>query len=87
MTFFLRRFTEMRSKSLRWKLLSWNALMMCGLALAAGVLLYANVRRNLEREVDGRIWSHAIGLSRVVTPIGGLAFLIGWAILVWSVAR
>ncbi len=45
--------------------------MMCGLALVAGVLLYANVRRNLEREVDGRIWTHAIGLSRVVTPIGG----------------
>jgi len=22
-----------------------------------------------------------------VTPVGGLAFLIGWAILVWSVAR
>ena len=22
-----------------------------------------------------------------ITPIGGLAFLIGWAILVWSVAR
>jgi two-component system OmpR family sensor kinase len=61
----------MPSKSLRWKLLSWNALMMCVLALVAGVLLYANVRRNLEREVDGRIWSHAIDLSRVVTPIGG----------------
>jgi uncharacterized membrane protein YgdD (TMEM256/DUF423 family) len=22
-----------------------------------------------------------------VTPLGGLAFLIGWAILVWSVGR
>ena len=40
---------------------------------------------------------HALGLVAVawaitrwlgaVTPIGGLAFLIGWAILIWSVAR
>lgn len=44
---------------------------MCGLAVAAGTLLHANVRRSLEREVDGRLWAQAIELSQVIVPADG----------------
>jgi two-component system OmpR family sensor kinase len=58
------------ARSLRWKLLAWYALMMAGLACASGYLLYANVRRSTEREIDGRLWGHAIELSQVIVPAG-----------------
>jgi heavy metal sensor kinase len=53
--------------------------MMCGLAIAAGALLYANIRRSLEREVDGRLWSHALELSRVIIPVGDGHFEVNFS--------
>jgi uncharacterized membrane protein YgdD (TMEM256/DUF423 family) len=45
----------------------------------AGVLLFS-----------GSLWAMALGAPRVlgaITPIGGLAFLSGWAALAWAVLR
>ncbi|HEX6963729.1 MAG TPA: heavy metal sensor histidine kinase [Lacipirellula sp.] len=60
----------MPTRSLRWKLLSWYASMTCALAIAAGYLMYANVRRTTERNIDAGLWFQAIGLSRVIVPAG-----------------
>jgi two-component system, OmpR family, sensor kinase len=64
----------MSTRSLRWKLLSWYASMTCALAIAAGYLMYANVRRSMERQIDGSLWSQANGLVRVIVPAGGGRF-------------
>jgi two-component system, OmpR family, sensor kinase len=64
----------MPTRSLRWKLLSWYASMTCALAIATGYLMYANVRRSMERYVDGGLWFQATGLSRVIVPAGGGRF-------------
>src|SRR5687768_6441089 len=64
----------MPTRSLRWKLLSWYASMTCALAIAAGYLMYANVRRSMERDIDGSLWFQATGLSRVIVPAGGGRF-------------
>jgi uncharacterized membrane protein YgdD (TMEM256/DUF423 family) len=42
----------------------------------AGVVLFS-----------GSLWAMALGAPRwlgMVTPVGGLAFLIGWAVLAWA---
>ncbi len=48
--------------------------MTCALAIAAGYLMYANVRRSMERDLDGGLWSQATNLSRVIVPAGGGRF-------------
>jgi two-component system, OmpR family, sensor kinase len=60
----------MRTRSLRWKLLSWYASMTCALAIVAGYLMYANVRRTIERNIDAGLWFQVMGLSRVIVPAG-----------------
>jgi heavy metal sensor kinase len=50
--------------------LAWYTLMMCGLVCFAGALLYANLRRSLERQTDGRLWFQAMELSHVIKPAG-----------------
>jgi heavy metal sensor kinase len=57
-------------RSLRWKLLAWYALVMCGLAGAFGAILDASVRRAMEREIDVRLRAQADALARVITPLG-----------------
>ena len=50
-----------------------------GWAFIAGIIIFSGSLYVLS--LTGMRWFGAI------TPLGGLAFLIGWAILVWSVAR
>jgi signal transduction histidine kinase len=50
--------------------------MTAGLACASGYLLYANVRRSTEREIDARLWFQAIELSRVIAPTGEGRFAV-----------
>jgi uncharacterized membrane protein YgdD (TMEM256/DUF423 family) len=48
-------------------------------AFLAGVVLFA-----------GSLWAMALGgptILGAVTPLGGLAFMIGWALLAWTAAR
>ena len=56
-----------------------RALALAGWLFAAGIVLFA-----------GSLYAVALtgvrGLG-MVTPIGGVAFLAGWAVLAWSVAR
>ncbi len=60
----------------RWPEANLNA---AGWAFIVGIVVFSGSLYLLTL-TDAR-WLGAI------TPIGGLAFLIGWAILVWSVAR
>jgi uncharacterized membrane protein YgdD (TMEM256/DUF423 family) len=60
----------------RWPQANLNA---AGWAFIVGIIIFSGSLYLLSM-TDTR-WLGAI------TPIGGLAFLIGWAILVWSVAR
>lgn len=60
----------------RWPESNLNA---AGWAFIAGIVIFSGSLYILS--ITGMRWLGAI------TPIGGLAFLIGWAILVWSVAR
>ncbi|MEQ9399378.1 MAG: DUF423 domain-containing protein [Longimicrobiales bacterium] len=50
-----------------------------GWAFAAGVLIFSGSLYTLV--LTGHRWLGA------VTPLGGLAFLVGWALLVWSALR
>jgi uncharacterized membrane protein YgdD (TMEM256/DUF423 family) len=46
--------------------------------LLAGVALFC-----------GSLWAMALGAPRVlgaITPLGGLCFLVGWAVLAWAAA-
>lgn len=39
---------------------------------------------------SGSLWAMALGAPRVlgaVTPIGGVAFMVGWAVLAWAALR
>jgi uncharacterized membrane protein YgdD (TMEM256/DUF423 family) len=48
-------------------------------AFLAGVVLFA-----------GSLWAMALGAPTIlgaVTPLGGLAFMLGWALLAWTAAR
>ncbi len=60
----------------RWPEKNLNA---AGWAFIVGIIIFSGSLYILS--ITGMRWLGAI------TPIGGLAFLIGWAILVWSVAR
>jgi uncharacterized membrane protein YgdD (TMEM256/DUF423 family) len=60
----------------RWPESNLNA---AGWAFIAGIVIFSGSLYILS--IFGIRWLGAI------TPIGGLAFLIGWAILAWSVAR
>jgi uncharacterized membrane protein YgdD (TMEM256/DUF423 family) len=60
----------------RWPQSNLNA---AGWAFIAGIIIFSGSLYILS--IFGIRWLGAI------TPIGGLAFLIGWAILVWSAAR
>lgn len=60
----------------RWPEVNLNA---AGWAFIIGIVIFSGSLYLLSL-TDIR-WLGAI------TPIGGLAFLIGWAILVWSIAR
>ena len=62
--------------SARWPESNLNA---AGWAFIAGIIIFSGSLYILS--MTGIRWFGAI------TPLGGLAFLIGWAILVWSVAR
>ena len=56
-----------------------RALALAGWLFAAGIVLFA-----------GSLYAVALTGVRslgMVTPIGGVAFLAGWAVLAWSVAR
>ena len=60
----------------RWPESNLNA---AGWAFIVGIIIFSGSLYILS--IFGIRW---LG---VVTPLGGLAFLVGWAILVWSVAR
>jgi len=60
----------------RWPEGNLNA---AGWAFIVGIVIFSGSLYVLS--ITGMRWLGAI------TPIGGLAFLLGWAILVWSVAR
>jgi uncharacterized membrane protein YgdD (TMEM256/DUF423 family) len=60
----------------RWPEANVNA---AGWAFIAGIIIFSGTLYLLS--VTGLRWLGAI------TPIGGLAFLAGWAILVWSINR
>ena len=60
----------------RWPEANLNA---AGWAFIVGIVIFSGSLYILS--ITDTRWLGAI------TPIGGLAFLIGWAILVWSVAR
>ena len=60
----------------RWPQSNLNA---AGWAFIAGIIIFSGSLYILS--IFGIRWLGAI------TPIGGLAFLIGWAILIWSAAR
>ena len=64
-----------------WAISRWpeNNLNAAGWAFIVGIIIFSGSLYILS--IFGIRWLGAI------TPIGGLAFLIGWAILVWSVAR
>ena len=49
--------------SIRFRLLSWYALILLLLICALGVLLYVNVRRSIYAEIDGRLRAHALALA------------------------
>jgi uncharacterized membrane protein YgdD (TMEM256/DUF423 family) len=55
------------------------ALRAAGWLMAAGILLFSGSLYALA--LSGERWLGA------VTPIGGLAFLLGWAALVWAALR
>jgi two-component system, OmpR family, sensor kinase len=63
-------------KSLRWKLLTWYAVILSGLACVFGGLLYANVRRTIQQEVDAALHAHAVALADVILPVGRGKFQI-----------
>ena len=60
----------------RWPEANLNA---AGWAFIVGIVIFSGTLYLLS--VTGLRWLGAI------TPIGGLAFLAGWAILVWSINR
>ncbi|HUF43116.1 MAG TPA: DUF423 domain-containing protein [Verrucomicrobiae bacterium] len=60
----------------RWPESNLNA---AGWAFIVGIVIFSGSLYILS--IFGVRWLGA------VTPLGGIAFLIGWAILVWSVAR
>jgi uncharacterized membrane protein YgdD (TMEM256/DUF423 family) len=60
----------------RWPEANLNA---AGWAFIAGILIFSGSLYLLS--ITDVRWLGAI------TPIGGLAFLLGWAILVWSIGR
>lgn len=60
----------------RWPEANLNA---AGWAFIVGIVIFSGSLYLLS--ITDTRWLGAI------TPIGGLAFLIGWAILIWSVAR
>jgi uncharacterized membrane protein YgdD (TMEM256/DUF423 family) len=64
-----------------WALSRWpeSNLNAAGWAFIAGIVIFSGSLYVLS--FTGIRWFGAI------TPIGGVAFLVGWAILVWSVAR
>ena len=64
-----------------WASSRWpeNNLNASGWAFIVGIIIFSGSLYILS--IFGIRWLGAI------TPIGGLAFLIGWAILVWSVGR
>ena len=64
-----------------WASSRWpeNNLNAAGWAFIVGIIIFSGSLYILS--IFGIRWLGAI------TPIGGLAFLIGWAILVWSVGR
>jgi heavy metal sensor kinase len=49
--------------SIRFRLLSWYALILLLLICALGVLLYVNVRRSIYAEIDGQLRAHALALA------------------------
>lgn len=64
-----------------WAISRWpeSNLTTAGWAFLAGIVIFSGSLYILS--IFGIRWLGAI------TPLGGLAFLTGWAILVWSVAR
>jgi len=64
-----------------WASSHWpeSNLRLAGWAFIAGIIIFSGSLYGLS--IFGIRWLGAI------TPIGGLAFLLGWAILVWSVGR
>ncbi len=64
-----------------WALSRWpeSNLNAAGWAFIVGIIIFSGSLYILS--LTGMRWLGAI------TPIGGLAFLIGWAILVWSIGR
>lgn len=64
-----------------WATTRWpeNNLKGAGWAFIVGIIIFSGSLYLLS--LTGMRWLGAI------TPIGGIAFLIGWAILVWSIGR
>lgn len=64
-----------------WAISRWpeSNLIAAGWAFIVGIVIFSGSLYILS--IFGVRWLGA------VTPLGGIAFLIGWAILVWSVAR
>jgi len=64
-----------------WAMVRWPEanLNTAGLAFIVGIIIFCGSLYLLST-TDAR-WLGAI------TPIGGLAFLLGWAVLVWSIGR
>jgi uncharacterized membrane protein YgdD (TMEM256/DUF423 family) len=62
--------------STRWPEANLNA---AGWAFIVGIVIFSGSLYLLS--ITDTRWLGAI------TPIGGLAFLVGWAIMIWSVAR
>jgi uncharacterized membrane protein YgdD (TMEM256/DUF423 family) len=64
-----------------WAMARWpeKNLGPAGWAFIAGIVIFSGTLYLLS--MTGARWLGAI------TPLGGIAFLIGWAILIWSVGR
>lgn len=54
--------------SIRFRLLSWYALILFLLICALGVLLYVNVRRSIYAQIDGQLRAHALALTANLRP-------------------
>lgn len=64
-----------------WAMTQWNAasVVWAGWAFVVGILVFSGSLYALV--LSGQRWLGAI------TPIGGVAFILGWALLAWTIAR
>ena len=67
--------------ALAWAMTQWDSgsLVVAGWAFVVGILVFSGSLYTLV--LTGQRWLGA------VTPIGGVAFIVGWALLAWTALR